>query len=534
MSNTRTTKLYSYFGKEALAGGLNVSDNPLIISPAEMTVAENISIAQSLGRRKRPGLENYGLSSFSSTASWPVAGSPIRGVIQYWRYVSGAGNAVEDIFLHSQNKVYSIENRISPAVNRTGAATLSSTGVPQYQVFQGVLFFCNSDTADGYKKWDGTTGSPGDIQNANPPPDGPGKYLGVFGGRMIMSGNPDFPFRVYISAPFDGETWSGLGTTSFDLDYDGDPTGVTAIFPDLDGNLYISTQRSIYALFATDLDDVSTFQIQRITRGIGCISARTVVATANDILFVSQRGLHSLKKIIVSDQTEITFLSRPVQKIFTEQIAFNLIEQAQAVWDETQNLYILSVPSSGQTKNDVLLVYNVTFAIWTTWTGVEARSLAPLLLSGKQYILAGRENGSVAFLNPIAKNDDGTGFSAKFRSGKMFPGGDITTRKSFKAITVLVSSTNIANINIGWYIDDTEKTHVGSAVLSLGRDSALLGQTFILGASRLGVGRFLPFTVPINEHGHNFQLEISVSGDSDMEFYGYVLEVEDENETFGS
>lgn len=534
MPKTSTTKLYSYFGKEALAGGLNVSDNPLIISPAEMTVAENISIAQSLARRKRPGLENYHLGSFSSTASWPVAGNPIRGVTQYWRYVSGAGQPSEDLFLHSQNKVYSIESRLSAAVDRSGANSFATSGIPSYQVLQGILYFLSSEASDGYKKWDGTVGVPGDVQTANPPGDGVGKFLGVYGGRMIMAGNGDFPFRVYISAPLDGETWTGLGTTSIDLDYDGDPTGVTAIMPELDGILYIATRRSIYALYASDLDDIATYQVQRVTRGIGCVSARTVVATANDVLFVSQRGLHSLKKVIVSDQTEITFLSRPVQKIFTDQLAYNLIDQAQAAWDETQNLYVLSVPSSGQTQNDILLVYNVTFAIWTTWIGVAARSLAPILLSGKQYILAGRENGNLSFLQPTATDDNGTGFAAKFRTGKLFPGGDITTRKLFKKITILASSSNVSNINIGWYIDDTNTTHSGTKVATLGEGSSLLGSTFILGASTLGVGRFVPFTAPINEHGHNFQLEISVSGDSDMEFYGFVLEVEDENEKVGA
>lgn len=533
MARTAQTKLYSYFGKEALAGGLNVSDNPLIISPAEMTVAENISIAQSLARRKRPGLENYHLGGYTSTASWPVAGFPIRGITQYWRYISGTGNAVEDLFLHSQNKVYSIESRTSPAVDRTGAQSLSSSGVPNYQVFEGILYFLNSDPQDGYLKWDARGATPGDIQTATPPPDGPGKYLASFGARMIMAGNANFPFRVYISEALDAEDWTGPGTTSFDLDYDGDPTGVTAIMPTLDGRLYIATRRSIYELTALDIGDVATYQIVRATKGIGCVSQRTVVATANDVLFVSDRGMHSLKKLIVSDQTEITFLSKPVQKIFTDQLAYNLLEQAQASWDETQNLYILSVPSSGQTKNDVLMVYNVNFDVWTTWTGVEARSLAPLLLNSKPYVLAGRENGSIGFLNTTTRTDFGQGFSAKFRTGKLFPGGDITTRKLFKSVTLLASSTNISNVNFSWYVDDDLKTQVGTKTVTLAEDSALLGSTFILGASTLGIGRFLPFTIPINDHGHNIQLEISVTGNSDIEFYGFVLEVKDENEKVG-
>lgn len=521
---------FSYFGKEALLGGLNTSDNPLILRPAELTQADNISITQSLARRKRPGQVTYHTGSYAGTASYPQVGKPIRGIVQYWRTISGTGEREEDIFLHSDTKVWSIANRTAPALNRTGSLTLTDSGIPSYQVFTGQLYFCSTTDSDGYNKWDARPASPSDATSVTAPADGPGKYLSTFGGRMVMSGNADFPFRVYISAALNAELWSGMDSTSFDLDYDNDPEGVTAIFGELEGRLYIATRRTIYELTASDPGDVATFIIRPVTRGIGCVGPRMFAQTASkDILFWSDRGLHSLRKVIVSDQTEITFFSREVQKTYTEQVNTSLLSQGQLVWDETQNLAITTLPSAGQLTNDVVLVYNITFGVWTVWNDVDARSMEKVLLNNKQYVLCGREDGVITYLDPSMSTDQGSGFSARFKTGKIFPGGDITNEKTFKNITILASAESVSTVNITATIDGIDGTKQVTKGIQLAEASSLLGSTFVLGASTLGIGRFIPVTLSIEETGYNIQIDVSVSGDADIEFYGFTMEVEGAN-----
>lgn len=529
MADTSRAKRFNYFGKEGLGGGLNVADNPLIISPAEMTKAENIAITQSLARRKRPGQSAYHTGSYAGTGNYPVigAGNPIRGILQYWRSLSSTGQIVEDVFLHQNAKVWSIENRTSPAIDRTGALTLSTSAVPNYQVFEGILYFTSTDTADGYNKWNGLALVPGPATAATPPPDGAGKYLGVYRGRMVMAGNPDFPFRVYISAVLDGDLWAGPDTTSFDLDYDGDPEGVTSIFPELDGFLYISTRRSIYQLSCTDAGDVTTYALQRVSHGIGCCANGSVVPVPNDVMFVSDRGAHSLKRLEISNNVHATYLSKDIQPIFTNSLATQLLNQIQGTWDETQNLYLLSCPSSGQTLNDVVLAFNIDYGYWTTWMGIDARSINTVLLNNKQYVIAGKENGKINILDPGITTDEGIGFTAAFKTGKIFPGGDISKNWHFKSITILASCTTVTNVQLNWTIEGHDQTISSGKAFSLGQTGDLLGSTFVLGASRLGIGRFLPQTVTVGATGFNIQLEIVSGGSSDIEFYGFILEVDD-------
>jgi hypothetical protein len=526
------SRFYSFFGKEGLAGGLNITDNPLIVPPQQMVDAKNIAVTQSLSRKKRPGQVAYHLGSFEGTASYPDS-NPIRGIIQYHRFASANGDTLEDIVLHQGAKIWSINDRLSEAIQRQGSFTPNSTAIPSYQVFEGILYFTSSDPTDGYKKWNGLAVPAGNVQTATPPADGVGTLLGTWLGRMVMAGNRDFPYRVYLSGPYEPEEWTTPGgATSFDLTYDGEPGGVTAIFPEKDGSLFIATSRSIYQLTASDPNDVATFNLRRVTRGVGCVGQGSVVATPNDILFMSQRGLHSIRKIIVSDQSEVTFLSRDVQRVFTELLNPLLLEQASARWDEKDNLYIVTVASAGQLTNDIILCYNINFDLWLIWEDINARSLGALVQGGRQYILCGREDGKITYLDSDQTADIDAGFSCTFKSGKFFPDGDITHEKEFVSLTALVSARTVSDITLGWAIDSLDSTKNGSATVSIGSEFSLLGSTFTLGQSSLGIGRFLPVRVSVGDIGYNFQLEVTASGDSGLEFHGWILEVKDANTSY--
>lgn len=518
-------------GKKALAGGLNVSDNPLIVGPEEMTVASNVLIGDTLARKKRPGrMSYYTPTSPTEAVAYPFLGSPIRRHIQYWRESLGA--FAEDIVLTAGTSVYAIQNRTAAAVNisSTNLTTLSSSDKPFYQVFEGVLFMLHPGAANAahvYSKWDGTTYTAASVVTATAPVDGPGSMMGTFQSRMVMAGNVNFPFRLYISAALDAETWTGADTTSLDFNYDGESDGITAILGELQGRLYIATADSVYELSATDLTDPATFFIRRVTQGIGCVGPRMFARTANDIIFMSDRGLHSLAKTITSDQVDLTFVSRQVQRIFTEGLFQGALAQGDMVWDQNRNLILCSVPSSGQVTNDVTLAFNNNFGIWSgVWDDIDARSLSTVKLSGKRYVSLGREDGKLDLLDGSLRMDRGAGFAARFKTGKIFPNDDIMRQWRFVSLGLLMSSSNASTVQISWSIDGTDGTRTGSDSIVLGESSTLLGSTFILGSSTLGIGQFVPNRVTVGDIGYNIQLEIVVTGNSDFEYYGCVLEVE--------
>jgi hypothetical protein len=519
-----STRRYSYFGIDGIGGGL-VSENPIVLAKNQMVIADNLLMGTTISRKKRGGQVPYNTGCYASTPSYPASGVPIRGILDFWRTASLAGNPIDSIFLHQGTQVWNIPGRSSPAVDVTGALVLSPNGVPSYQMFNQFLYFCSTITADGYNVWDGTSST---ARAANPPPDGVGKYLCSHLGRMVMAGNDDFPFRVYLSTEFNPENWDNIppdNGTSLDLDADGDPEGITGI-ASFQGQLYIWTRKSLYTLTG---NDPTTFDLYPVSRGIGAISNASIVQVPNDVIFPSERGVHSLRQMNASRLTESTFLSRDIQKLWTTLINPSIFKQITAVFFPNVNCYMISVPSSGQETNDTLLVYNIEYGTWTNWTGIEARSIATLYLNNQLNIMTGREDGTIALLNQNTQSDLGNaGFTARMLTGVLYP-GTMDKQKRFKSITVLAATLVPSQFTVGWVIDGTK---YGSKPINLTQGQDLLGTTFVLGKSVLGVGQFVPTTVSIDDIGYGIQVDLISGGNSDIEIYGFILEVEDANPNY--
>ena len=515
------TKRYVYLGEDGFSGGQS-SENPIALNKNQMIISDNILIGTTLSRRKRGGQQKYHTGTFDLTASYPVSGVPIRGLKDFWRTASLAGNPVSDVFLHQGAKVWSIDDRNTVAVDRTGALTLNTGAVPCYQPFNQKIYFTSTVTADGYNKWDGASAS---AVAATPPADGVGKYLCAHLGRMIMAGQDDFPFRVYMSVSLQPENWSsGSGATSLDLDDDGDPEGVTGV-TSFQSRLYVWTRTSLYEITGNTPD---TFIVNKITDGIGCISHASIVKVPNDVIFASDRGVHSLRQIASGRQTETAFLSRDIQKMWTTLLNSSLYKRITAEYDKNINNYIISVPSSGQQNNDNLLCFNIEYNTWTVWPNINARSISKVLLSNKYETILGREDGKITLINQLNRNDLDSGYTARFVTGVLYP-GQIEVEKKFKSITVLASTQSNSQYQVGWNIDG-EVSNSKTIELSAGED--LLGSTFVLGSSVLGVGQYLPETVSIDDTGYGIQININIVGTDDLEVYGFILEVEDANENY--
>jgi hypothetical protein len=177
-----------------------------------------------------------------------------------------------------------------------------------------------------------------------------------------------------------------------------------------------------------------------------------------------------------------------------------------------------------------MLIYNIEFGTWTVWKDINARCVTIGYLNNKKQLLIGRENGTIAYLNREARTDFGDSYNSRFKTGVLYPGGDMTVERRYLSLTVLVSSTANASIGVSWNIDGRSDN---TSTFTIGSDNDLLGTTFVLGTSVLGIGQFLPVTVTLDGHGTGIQLEFSVQSDGDVEFYGFILEVEDENPTYG-
>lgn len=524
---TKQLQRASFWGKEFLTRGLNATDNPIMVPPDEMVTAENILIGTTWARRKRQGQTYYNINGEDETANYPLNpknnggsdGPPIRGLHEFWRY-DGSGNPLSDLMVRQDDKIWAIDNRNSTAVDLTGGNPLPTTGRVCFQPFEGNVYWASTNTLEGYNKWDGVAGTytPG----VATPPDGTPSILGVYRGRMIAAGVPGFPYRIYFSGVFDAEDWTIPITiapdspTSLDLDPYGDPSGITG-FVTFQDRLYVFMRRSIYEITG---DNATNFIVRPISRQVGCINHATIVPVGNDVFYASERGVLSLRSTDAAIQSEYAYVSRDIRRVYNEAIDRNREDQWYAGFDERENLYILSLPSLGKVTNDQCLVYQTEKQAWTTWDGLDARTMATVLVNNTPRLVVGREDGIIGLTGEETRLDYGEPFKARFTTGIHYPGKEADIEHMFKEVTILAAPELASELTLEWSIDSS---FIDSRLVEFVNSGDLLGSTFILGESRLTQGTFEPRTAKVRGKGYGIQLTVIMQDDVDMEIFGFIV-----------
>ena len=513
-----------FWGKKFLEYGLNLTDNAIMVPFQNMVEALNIMVGSTWARRKRPGLAYWNVDDSDETVNYPVNpknnsgvdGDPIRGLTEFWRYDSGPGIIISDLFVRQDDVVYSIDGRSGAATVITGPA-LQTTGRISTQVFDQKLYWCSTNFGEGLNVWDG-----GATYIAHPdPPTSTPSILTTYRDRLVAMGLEDEPYTVWFSEIGNADNFnsgtSAKDPTSFSLDFSGDPDGITGGV-EFQGRLFVFLRRSIYQVTGTDRDDLAS---KLIVRGVGAINSNCIVPVGNDVFFLAERGLMSLRSTDKAVQSEYGYMSRDIAKLYNEQLDRSLEGQWSMEYDERENLLYISVTSKGSTENDTILVYNTEKDLWTYFNGVDARTLTKVLIEGTSRVLAGREDGILALMGEDERRDFGdTDYVSEFLTGIYYPGDSADIEHVFEEVTVLCSASESAELTIQVSIDEVT---IQTETLQLTKQGGLLGSTFVLGSSALTKGVFTPKTVQIQGKGFGLQIRMSYPSSKDVEVYGFII-----------
>lgn len=149
----------------------------------------------------------------------------------------------------------------------------------------------------------------------------------------------------------------------------GTDDAIVAVAPFNQDSLIIFKERSILALTEV-YGDLSQMRLVEITREFGCLAALSVAATGTDLVFLSQRGVATIRQTAEGlSQSVVEPLSEPVES-YIDQIAWRNVAEACGTY--FGNRYLLAVPSEAQPHagNSMTLVYNFSNRAWEgVWTG---------------------------------------------------------------------------------------------------------------------------------------------------------------------
>lgn len=183
----------------------------------------------------------------------------------------------------------------------------------------------------------------------------PVPWAADIGSRLAVPFKAD---QIVISDPYDEESLD-LQYNEFRLRY-GSYDAIVAAINAQQNVMFVLCRRSLHRLLLADLSVAAS---EEITRDLGCAARLTVRQWGDQIVWVGDRGVHRVRVTgelsLIPDRVP---LSEDVQDIFDDSVEWSEIEHATAiVWN---NRYYLALPGTGETRNNVILVFNFINDRW--------------------------------------------------------------------------------------------------------------------------------------------------------------------------
>ena len=294
----------------------------------------------------------------------------------------GATNALERVFRH--NHIDGTSTYISAGYGEvfTGIDTIASFYTAsdtdknrwQFASLNGYLYMAQS--GEDFKEVDetdfttlATISTPAGVAGAN-------CVHSAFGRLWAANGGNDY--ILYWSVLQDGADFAGVGSGSLDMStiFVNGKDSIVAVSSH-NKNIIVFCRNSIYVFgLAADLDPGnSTTPIYLITavNHIGCVARDSVVSTADDIFFLSDDGVRSLRRALENsgEQMKLTDVTKLNNALIKTKIRNSTAADITAAYWPNEGWYLLFLPDFNEvwvfdtgrqvqdTQTPALLVWNV-------------------------------------------------------------------------------------------------------------------------------------------------------------------------------
>lgn len=462
-------------------GGMNTAVDPTLMLPADARTVYNIEIQSDGTKKKRDGL-----SQFDDAA---VGSDSIIGLFDYWRTNSSTG-AKEQLLIgvDSAGKFYSYSSTgTRTTLTNSGAAVTGSVTSVSFEVLNNTLIIALSGSGNTPKKYNPDDSS--NIQDlGGSPPDF--SFCRLHLGRL-WTNDKDNPERLHYSSISNFEEWNGTGDSGA-LDIfpgDGDPKGLTAIFPSFKRNLFVTKRTKLYQIGGLTPED---FQISPLSDGIGCVAHSSAAAVdQDDVYFVSDRGVHSLVTTAEFGDFKSKFTSLEIQPTVNDW-EDGRKERITAEYIPTKNAIAFGVSDEGSEFNNAVYFFHTITEKWYKWPTIPSEAIATRLNGDVIELLFGTSTGIVLKAdNGTAVDWNSSNVKQQITSGSVYPQGGPNSLVAFKRLWIYYRSDDALSLTVDFRVDDQlaqTLTFTSASPLDL------LGVDFILGESVLGA---LPALAPV-------------------------------------
>ena len=312
------------------------------------------------------------------------------------------------------------------------------TGAGKYMFrrinFTGTEILAFADGANNASYWDGTSVT--DVNGAGAPADP--QYISVFKNTGFYSGMSANPQEIVFTAPLTLDDFAPAnGAGSFVID-----SAVTGMVVFRDA-LFIFSANRIYKLLGNSLAD---YQLEPVTREIGCRNGWTIKEFAGDIVFLGPDGLRTVAGTDKIGDVDLGTISKPVQELFQERTNVGSFD-AVVIPNKTQYRIIFNEDEGiTQTTTGVICSRTAEGYEFATTKGLRTSCSDSEVYQGDFFILHGSYDGYV-YRDEKGSTFDGTAIIGRYRSPDI-TAGDPGIRKAFQRVIINYAPEGIVNSDL--------------------------------------------------------------------------------------
>lgn len=502
----------NYFQLWPWVGGTNTTLDPSTVPSNQLIQAYNLIFGVQGSRKKREGI-NFDWDDASNGSESIIAG------LDFW--FGSTTKTQRELVVTSGKKVYSYNGGTRSADLFAGSAWASSISTACITPFTNLAIISVDGSGNIMKKWDGTTFA--NLGGTPPVASITREHLG----RLWCNDKTNCD-RLHYSTTANAEEWNGAGDSgALDIGTgDGDPDGITGIFPTFEGVLFVAKRTKLYKVLG---DTPESFQVVKVSDSLGCSSHNSIAAIdKSDVFWQSAKGIHSLSTTDTYGDFKDSYVSVDIQRTVNEEWSKSRFKHSSAGYLAHINSYAIAVTdetfSTG--ANNAIWLYNIPLKSWYVWPNLSCQALWVADDSDKRRFYLGTNTTRVAKTFTGTNYDVSTSGSnaaivMRIKTGFITVDENPLTDKAFYQFKLIFKKIGTFQVTVSVKVD-TQDTQ---ALSYSGVGGDLVGSTFTMGQSLLGAsGIVAPYSQLIDGIGRRVQITIEQSGtDQEIEIYGFAL-----------
>ncbi len=409
--------------------------------------------------------------------------------------------------------------------------TIPTGGIPRASmcVFENRLIVCAEGTSNLTKHYMpsalGGAGILSNITNTSGYATTPvASFCQAHLGRLWLNdqANPD---RAHYSESSTYNVWQGAGDSgALDIGVgDGDPEGLTGFAPPFKGVLFVGKRAKIYRISGQYPE---TFFPELISSDLGFVGHNAIAAVdQDDLVFASDRGLHSMNAVQQYGSFASSYLSSEIQPTVNADWQASRRKYMHIKYLQQYNTVVVGVAEQADSDQNQLYMFNIGKKAWFRWPEVSCTSICVVRDADQQRLFLGQNNGRVARTftgdnTDVSSAGVNSAVTMLIVSGLIFPEQDPSMDIAYKKLSVFLKASGTYTLTLTFKVDDYSDQALALTSVS---SSSTLGETFVLGTSLLGQTRVsASYTQQVDGLGRGFKIRISQTGAaSDLDLLGY-------------